>query len=102
MGHGEWATHRLPGLKDHAAWEQAFAVWANAMLMLGYASVGALEKYQRGMREMVLYFRRWCQLRAADEKMRREQWPRLASEARQKLLTLPNYCEASPWGSIIA
>ncbi len=102
VGHGEWATHRLPGLKDHAAWEQAYAVWANSMLMLGYASVGSLERYQRGMREMVLYFRKWGQLRAADEKMRREQWPRLASEARQRLITIPDYNEASPWDSVIA
>ena len=73
--HGELVTRQLRGPGSHAGWRASWGVFRASMIMIGGASPSALDKYARGIEEMITLFpHAWGVISLADETMRAERW----------------------------
>ena len=73
--HGELVTRQLRGPGAHQGWRASWGVFRSAMIMLNAASPAALDRYARGIEELVtLYPQAWGVISVADETMRSERW----------------------------
>jgi len=73
--HGELVTRQLKGPGTYQGWRASWAVFRSAMVMLNAASPSALDRYARGIEELVtLYPQAWGVVSVADETMRSERW----------------------------
>ena len=80
--HGELVTRQLRGPGSYHGWRSSWGVFRASMIMLNAASPAALDKYARGIEELVaLYPQAWGVISVADESMRSERWDILKESA---------------------
>ena len=78
---GEWRVKRLRGPSTFTDWKASWAVFHNALLMLGAASPAALNSYFKGLETLLTRFpSAWPEIATADELVRSEQWDLLLEE----------------------
>ena len=84
LANGDWQPHRSRGPRNLAEWLKAWNVFEAAMLMLGAASPGSLERYREGIENLADWYRHvpgaWAAISAADKQVRLEQWPRMLEQ----------------------
>ena len=73
--HGELVTRQLRGPGSFQGWRASWGVYRAAMIMINGASPATLDRYARGIEELVtLYPQAWGIISLADETMRAERW----------------------------
>ena len=78
---GQWQIRRTRGPASLLEWRASWAVFANAMVMIGAASPGALAKYMRGIEMLPLRFpTSWADIMHTEELFISEQWDLLLEE----------------------
>ena len=72
---GELVTRQLRGPGSYQGWRASWGVFRAAMIMLNCASPSTLDRYARGIEELVLLHpQAWGIISMADETMRAERW----------------------------
>ena len=75
FAHGELVTRQLRGPGSFQGWRAGWGVFRAAMIMINGASPATLDRYARGIEELVtLYPHAWGIISLADETMRAERW----------------------------
>ena len=97
---GALQTRLLHGPSSYTAWEACWKVYRSAMIMLDQASIGALDAYAEGIRQLVLTYSEWGCISRADVTMRSVQWSIVKEEMSRT--TPPGYDATKPWDYIIA
>ena len=73
--HGELVTRQLRGPGSYTGWRASWNVFRAAMIMVNGASPAILDRYARGIEELVTLFpHAWGIISLADETMRSERW----------------------------
>jgi len=73
--HGELVTRQLRGPGTYLGWRASWNVFRAAMIMANGASPSTLDRYARGIEELVTLFpNAWGIISLADETMRSERW----------------------------
>ena len=94
---GVLQTRLLHGPANFADWQACFGVFKNALIMLDGATLGALNKYEEGLRQLWLTYGDWAVISQADIAMRSREWTIVHDELVQSG-TLPS---AKPWGHVM-
>ena len=93
---GVLQTRLLHGPANFADWQGCWAVFKNAMVMLDAATLGALNKYEEGLRQLWLTYGDWAVVSQADVAMRSREWTIVHDEMLQgKALG------SKPWGEVM-
>ena len=75
LGDGTFLQRELPGPSSYQGWLASWKVFRTACLMLGIASMAALEAYARHIEKLVVQWPHcWGLIYAADDLMRAERW----------------------------
>ena len=96
---GALQTRLLHGPSSFAAWESCWKVFRAAMVMMDQASVGALDAYADGIRQLVVTYNEWGCISRADVTMRSVQWSIVKEELDRN--TPHGYNTAKPWGWVL-
>ena len=96
---GALQTRLLHGPSSYSAWEACWKVYRAAMVMLDQASVGALDAYAEGIRQLVLTYSEWGCISRADVTMRSVQWSIVKEEMDRA--KPQGYDAMKPWDHII-
>ena len=73
--HGELVTRQLRGPGSYSGWRASWGVFRAAMIMVNGASPSTLDRYARGIEELVALFpHAWGIVSLADETTRAERW----------------------------
>ena len=71
---GVLQTRLLHGPASFADWQGCWLIFKNAMIMLDAATLGSLNKYEEGLRQLWLTYGDWAVISQADVAMRSREW----------------------------
>ena len=96
---------RIDGPSSFEAWLSSWDLFAVAMVSLGAAKIGTLNKFRSGMVQLARIFpRHWPVLLTTDTVLRTERWGRLREQVEdmaQMGATPPGFNPHTPWDYII-
>ena len=93
---GVLQTRLLHGPANFADWQACWNIFRNAMLMLEAATLGALNRYEEGLRQLWTTYGDWAVLSQADIAMRSREWTIVHDE-----LLLEGKLTDKPWGQVM-
>ena len=97
---GRLQTRLLHGPTSFEGWRKCWAVFRSAMVMLDAASLGALNSYEEGLKELAfMYESSWAVISQADLHMRSVQWAIVLEEAKSD--GPMGYDASKPWDYVI-
>jgi len=97
---GEFVTKAFEGPSTPAAWDESWALFSVAMVSLGAASPGNLNKYANGVRQLrSLFDNKWPLILTTDLVVRSERWGRLREDFGRA--PPPGFDAETPWDYII-
>ena len=96
---GKLQTRLLHGPSTFEAWQGCWGVFKAAMLMLDAASLGSLNQYEEGLRQLTTVYKEWSCIARAEATMRATQWAILLEEVRRTKPT--DFDEQRPWDFVI-
>ena len=94
---GVLQTKLLHGPQSFADWQSCWEVFKSAMVMLKAATLGALNRYEEGLRQLWLTYGDWAVLSEADNAMRSREWTIVHDE----LLAAGTLDSNMPWSQVI-
>ena len=96
---GKLQTRLLHGPSTYLAWQGCWGVFKAAMIMLDAASLGALNQYEEGLRQLTVVYQEWSCIARAESTMRSTQWAIILEEARRS--EPANFNKDRPWDYVI-
>ena len=97
---GKLQTRLLHGPSTFAAWQGCWGVFKSAMIMLGAASLGTLNQYEEGLRQLTIVYQEWSCIARAETTMRSTQWAIILEEARRS--EPKAFDKDKPWDYVIS
>ena len=98
---GSYTSREMPGPGNFMQWTAAWRVFAVAMVMLGQATLQALEEYFRNMERLnMLYPDAWHLVYTADDRCRSSHLSRVKRKCLANIKegsTPPPGCPSPPW-----
>ena len=92
-------TRLLQGPSTFVAWQGCWWVFKSAMIMLDAASLGALNQYEEGLRQLSTMYREWACIARAESTMRSTQWTIILEEAKRN--QPKGFNDNRPWDFVI-
>ena len=96
---GKLQTRLLHGPSTFIAWQGCWGVFKAAMIMLDAASLGTLNQYEEGLRQLTVVYQEWSCIARAEATMRSTQWAIILEEAKRAEPT--NFNKDRPWDYVI-
>ena len=98
---GRFRTMVIKGPNSYVQWKSSWRVYRNAMIMLGAGVPAHFDKYEEGIRQLVVAHgpRAWATLATADDLMRGEEWKIIFNDRIAKDAEIVN---SKPWSVIVA
>ena len=94
---GVLQTKLLHGPQSFSDWQSCWEVFKSAMVMLKAATLGALNRYEEGLRQLWLTYGDWAVLSEADNAMRSREWTIVHDE----FLAAGTLKSEMPWSQVI-